>query len=78
MFNGCSSLRNITMIGIINKGVSFANSSKLTNASVQSIIDALADLTGTTAQTLTLHSTVVDSMTEAQADTIYRKNWTLG
>jgi hypothetical protein len=76
-FNGCSNLENITFEGVIGNSLSFANSSKLTNASVQSIIDCLKDLTGATAQTLTFHATVGAKLTDAQKATITAKNWTL-
>lgn len=61
----------------IFKTISFAHSSKLSDKSIQSIIDGLADLTGQTAQTLTLHATVKAKLTEEQIATITSKNWTL-
>ena len=50
---------------------------KLSDASIQSIIDGLADLTGSTAQTLTLHADVKSKLTDGQITTITGKNWTL-
>lgn len=76
-FNGCSNLENITFEGVIGNSLSFANSSKLTNASVQSIIDCLKDLTGATSQTLTLHATVKGKLTEEQRASIAGKNWSV-
>lgn len=76
-FANCSGLVDITFSGTIGKSISFAQSSKLSTASVQSIIDALADLTGQTAQTVTFHKTVGELLTQAQKDTISAKNWTL-
>ena len=76
-FANCSSLVDITFSGTIGKTISFAQSSKLSTASIQSIIDALADLTGETAQTLTFHKDVGAKLTQAQKDTISAKNWTL-
>ena len=73
-FNGCNSLKNITITGTIGNDISFVNS-PLTPESVQSIIDALADLTGQTQKTLTLKSTVLAALTDAQKDTIASKNW---
>lgn len=61
----------------ISKAISLANSSKLSDDSIQSVIDGLADLTGATAQTLTLHATVGGKLTEAQKATASNKNWTL-
>lgn len=52
-------------------------SSVLSAASIQSIVDGLADLTGQTAQTLTLHATVGAKLTQTQKDTIAAKNWTV-
>ena len=77
MFKTLKALENITFQGTIGNSITFSASSKLTNASVQSIIDHLADLTSKTAQTLTLHATVGAQMTEAQKATCTAKNWTL-
>lgn len=51
-------------------------SAYLTEASIESIIDGLADLTGGTAQTLTLNG-VGAKLTDAQKARITAKNWTL-
>jgi len=59
------------------KAISFKNSPVLSDASIQSIIDGLADLTGATAQTLTLHATVGAKLTESQKTAATAKNWTL-
>lgn len=76
-FANAFSLENITVNGTIGKSISFTDSKVLSNASVQSIIDHLKDLTGATAQTLTLHATVGGKLTEAQKAAITAKNWTL-
>ena len=76
-FGSLPSLENITFDGVIGNAVSFSSCSKLRNASVQSIIDHLKDLTGSTAQTLTFHADVGARLTEAQKATITAKNWTL-
>ena len=76
-FVGCPALVNITIEGTIGVSISFPASSKLSNDSVQSIINALKDLTGQTAQTLTLHADVGANLTQAQKDAISAKNWTL-
>lgn len=73
----CAALEKITFAGTIGQSLSFADSPLLTNESVQSIIDHLADLTGATAQTLTFHKTVGNKLTQSQKDTISAKNWTL-
>ena len=55
--------------------IAFPHSSKLSDASIQSIIDGLA--TVETAQTLTFTATVKAKLTEEQIATITSKNWTL-
>lgn len=52
-------------------------SQKLSEESIQSIIDGLADLTETSAKTLTFYATIRDNLTETQIATITSKNWTL-
>lgn len=77
-FVGCTALEDISfMPGTIEGAISFNKSSKLSAESVQSIIDGLADLTGKTTQTLTLHATVGGNLTDAQKASITAKNWTL-
>ena len=76
-FGNCTALENITFEGTIGSAISFINSSLLTDVSVQSIIDHLKDLTGTTAQTLTLHATVGGNLTAEQKAAITAKNWNL-
>jgi hypothetical protein len=76
-FLSCKKLKNTTIGGSIDVNISFSDSSLLTDASVQSIIDHLKDLTGATAQKLTLHNTVGGKLTDAQKAAITAKNWTL-
>ena len=61
----------------IIKTISFGNSPLLSAKSIQSIVDGLADLTGGTSQTLTLHADVKAKLTEEQISQITSKNWTL-
>lgn len=68
---------NFTEDSVIGSSIAFAQSSKLTTASVNSIIHALKDLTGTTTQNLTFHATVGGKLTEEQKTAISAKNWTL-
>jgi hypothetical protein len=78
MFNYCFGLERISFVPeCIKVSISFAQSNLLNDASIQSIIDGLADLTGKTAQTLTLHATVGGKLTQAQKDAASAKNWTL-
>ena len=77
-FGGCTALMNITITGIIGNSISFANSSKLTTESLDSIVRALQQLeSGVTAKTLTLHATVKANMTDTQKAIIQEKGWTL-
>ena len=76
-FQQCVALEDFTAYGVIDFPLSLSTCKKLTNASVQSIIDCLKDLTGATAQTLTLHSTVKANLTEEQLATITGKNWSV-
>lgn len=61
----------------LSLSISLSASSKLSDESIQSIIDGLADLTGGTAQTLTLHANVGAKLSDEQKATITAKNWTL-
>ena len=70
----CDNLREIRFVsGTIKVNINFSRCSKLSAESIQSIIDGLA--TVTTAQTLTLNSTIV--LTDAQKASITAKGWTL-
>lgn len=82
-FNQCSALEDVEFIsGSIypswNSGISFLRCSKLTDKSIQSIIDGLCDLTGETAQKLSLHTNVINKLTDEQKVQILSKNWTVG
>ena len=75
-FSNCQALEEIQIkAGTLNKDATFAPCSKLSDASRQSIVDGLADLTGQTTQTITFHKDVYDKLTEAQRATITAKNW---
>ena len=78
IFGNCTALSEICFVtGGIVKSLNINNSSLLSDASIQSIIDGLADLTGGTAQTLTLHADVKAKLTDTQIAAITSKNWTL-
>lgn len=77
-FTYCDDLQNITFEGVIGNSLSFGRSPKLSSESIDNIIEHLKDLTGTTPQTLTLHSTPASKITEAQAKRISDKNWDVG
>jgi hypothetical protein len=76
-FLGLPRLEEICFAGCIGNSLAIKDSPLLSDASVQSIIDCLKDLTGATAQTLTLHATVAGNMTAEQKAAITAKNWTL-
>lgn len=77
---GCIALTYIRVApASIKVSASFSGAPKLDNESIQSIIDGLADLTGSTAQTVTVHA---DIKARIEANpvwlaTITGKNWTL-
>lgn len=76
-FYNCTALEETRITGNINLDISFAESAKLSADSIQSIIDHLADRTGTSALTLTLHGSVGSKLTDAQKTMVTAKNWTL-
>ena len=77
-FYRCAALETVRFkAGVIKYNLSFAESPNLTTETIQSIIDGLADLTGGTAQTLTLHADVGAKLTDAQKAAASAKNWTL-
>lgn len=80
MFTYCKNLKTLrfTEDSVIAVNINFAQSSKLYDASVDSIVSALKDLTGATSKTLTVHSNVYDRMVERGVDALVTaKNWAL-
>lgn len=76
MWQACYALENISFVpGTIGASLTFKNSSLLTDASIQSVIDGLAEVE--TEQTLTLHAAVGGKLTDAQKAAVTAKNWTL-
>lgn len=76
-FTYASSLIEVRFkVGTVAKSLDITPSPNLSDASVQSIIDSLADLTEQTAQTIGFHSTVLARLTDEQIDVITAKNWT--
>ena len=61
----------------IKKPFNIASTGVLSDSSIQSTIDALADLTGANTQTLSLHADVKATLTEEQLASITQKNWTV-
>lgn len=70
-----SGLVNLGIGGAITKSFNLSRCGKLTAASVQSVIDNLADLTGQTSQTITFHKNIV--LSDEQKAIISDKGWTL-
>lgn len=77
IFMNDPSLKHIEIVGVINETFNVRWSPLLSDASVQNIIDVLADLTGQTAKVITFHADVKAKLTEEQIATITSKNWTL-
>ena len=76
-FGGCNELTDLTITGCIGNTVSF-NVNPLTPESVQSIIDALKDISGEgRTPTLTLQADVKVNLSESDIATITQKGWTL-
>lgn len=72
----CNSLKKITFKAeTIHYSISFIHCGNLSDESIQSIIDGLAQVE--TAQTITFHANVKAKMTEEQIATINEKGWTL-
>lgn len=77
-FSGANQIVNITIAPTsIKVDFNIGTCTDLSAASIQSIIDGLADLSAFTTQTLTLHATVGAKLTQEQKDAAAAKNWTL-
>lgn len=75
-FNGCTSLIEVRFTPeSIKQNLSFTQSSQLSDESIQSILDGLANVTET--RTLTLHSEVYAKLTEEQKQSATDKGWTI-
>lgn len=78
IFRNCYKLKEVRFAKeTVKYNLTLAPCSLLSDTSIQSIIAGLADLTGATAQTLTLHADVKAKLTDAQITAITSKNWTL-
>lgn len=77
-FTRCDALEDITIEGTIGANFPISYSPLLSQDSINSIIDHLADKTGQTAQTITFHSTIIENLTNEQYTKIINKNWQLG
>lgn len=78
IFDSCYELQNITIEGVVAANIGFQNSSKLNDASIDSIIAALKDRNGTSTLTFTVHKDVYARMVANGKDALVTaKNWTL-
>ena len=76
--NGAPALEDIEFVPeTIKISIDFYWCAYLSDKSVQSIIDGLADLTGSTAQTVSFHSATMNKLTPEQTAAIKAKNWQL-
>ena len=76
MLHGSGMVEEIRFVpNTIKVSIGLQGSTKLSNATIQSIVDGLAEVA--TAQTLTLHADVGAKLTDEQKANITAKNWTL-
>ena len=77
-FTGCSALENITFDGDIGNSISFSACTKLNHDSLMSIINHLKNFSGTTdTRTLSLGTTNLNKLTDAEKAIATQKGWTL-
>ena len=74
-FSGAYALEDITMGGTIGQNISFSACTKLTHDSLMSIIEHLGKVSAT--RTLTLGSTNLAKLTDAEKAIATEKGWTL-
>lgn len=78
ILDNCTNVEEIRIVpNSIKVNTSVVSAKNLSSESVQSLIDALADLTGQTTQTITFHADVKNELSEEQRAIITSKNWTL-
>lgn len=75
-FNGCTSLIEVRFTPeSIKQNLAFTQSSQLSDESIQSILDGLANVS--TTRTLSLNSEVYAKLTEEQKQSATDKGWTI-
>lgn len=75
---GCTLLENISIVPeSIKASTDFYWCGNLSAESIESIINGLADLTGSAAQNVSLHTVIINKLTTEQMDRITAKNWVL-
>ena len=76
VFNGISNIRELRFAeNSIYADLTLTLADKLSDETIQSIINGLANLTGQTTKTITLHPTVKNKLTEEQIASVTSKNW---
>lgn len=76
-FNGCKALTDIEFAGVIAGDMNFEWSPLLSEATLQSLVSHLKDLTGAAKKTLKFHADIEAKLTAEQKATISALNWTL-
>jgi hypothetical protein len=74
---GCTSLEFVTLENGFNCRLNISSSTKFSAETLVAMFEALADLTGQEAKTLTIGSTNLAKLTEEQIAIATNKNWTL-
>ena len=78
IFQSCKSLENVTFEGVIGESLDVGMATKLTKASLDSIISVLKDFSRTsTTATLTLHADSKAKLSEADIAIATQKGWTV-
>lgn len=79
IFNGISNIRELRFAeNSIYADLTLTWADKLSDETIQSIINGLADLTGQTTKTIYFHTDVVNKLTTEQSTQILNKNWSIG
>ena len=76
-YNNCTALTDIEFDGVIAGDMNFEWSPLLSEATLQSLISHLKDLTGATKKILKFHADIEAKLTAEQKATISALNWTL-
>lgn len=71
----CDNMVNLTVNCVIKSSFYLNYAKNLTPESVDSVINALADLTGKNSQTVLVHSEIVARLTQEQYMVVESKNW---
>lgn len=77
-FTGCTNLVNMTIEGVIGYNMTLSPCTKLSHDSLMSVINHLKDYSGTgTSKTMTLGTTNLNKLTDAEKKIATDKGWTL-